>query len=130
MNISSSGGSEPLIKENVMQTTEFKWPFEDVTKTAYPKVCAHICDVVVSQQMKIITNFAQLLLQEYKEAMTKLRKAYFSNVTNVDAIKRANNDLLSDSTTTHQIIEAVVLQANANQKATNKVESKNTFLFR
>lgn len=69
-------------------------------------------------------------LKEYEEALKKLRKAYFTNTTNIDTIKRANIDLVSDSVFNYGIIKAVAHQANANQETTNEVRRKNTFLFR
>lgn len=38
LNITASEGSEPLIKENVMETTRIDLPFKGFTKAAYPKV--------------------------------------------------------------------------------------------
>lgn len=65
--------------------------------------------------------------QEYEEALRKLRKAYFSNVRTVDAIIRANNDLVSDSSMNYAVMKAIAHQSTANTKATGR---KNTFLFR
>lgn len=77
--------------------------------------------------MKKISNFAFFYVQEYEEAMKKLREAYFSNITDVDTIKRINGDLLSEY---YENIKIVSLQATANHKPTGRVERRNTFLFR
>lgn len=71
-----------------------------------------------------------LCFQEYEDVLKKLRKTYFSNVTNVDMIKRTNANLLSDGNTNYNQIKAILLQTKANQKYTNEIGRKTTFLFR
>lgn len=71
--------------------------------------------------------------QEYEQAVEKLRIAYFSNKTDIDAIKRANIALLSDANFGDSVIKAVVLQTIANNNNKNSAQNqsqKNTFLFR
>lgn len=62
--------------------------------------------------------------------MEKLRIAYFSDKTSIDTIKRANLALMSDLAIIDSMLKAVALQANANNKNTDKIGSKNTFLYR
>ena len=62
--------------------------------------------------------------------MEKLRLAYFSNTTTIDAIRRANIALMSDLMFSDGILKAAVLQANANNKNVDKNGAKNTFLYR
>lgn len=62
--------------------------------------------------------------------MKKLREAYFSNLTNIDAIIRANGDFLSDSFVNYKILKAIAFQSKANSKASSELGRKNTFLFR
>lgn len=58
--------------------------------------------------------------------MEKLRIAYFSDRSSIDAIRRSNIALKSDLYLSDGILKAVALQANAN----NKNGTKNTFLYR
>lgn len=62
--------------------------------------------------------------------MEKLRAAYFTNTTTLDAIRSANIALLSDSWIADSVLHAAALQANANTKNPDKRQHKNTFLFR
>lgn len=68
--------------------------------------------------------------QKYAAALKKLRNAYFSNATNIEAIKRANADLLSDSMLNYDTIKSIEFQAKANQRAISENGRKNTFFFR
>lgn len=131
-NISESEGLEPLIKENVTETTEkFELPFKGFTKKTHPKVNNTRFTVIPkrkeNENSDVVCCLFFSLPQEYEEALKKIRKAYFSNITNVDVIKRKNADLFSMD---YEIIKIVALQANANHKATGKIGKKNTFLFR
>lgn len=66
------------------------------------------------------------IFQEHKYAIQKLRAAYYSNATTIDAIKSANIDLMSDMTFSYGVLKGVISQAIVNSKS----ERKNTFLFR
>lgn len=68
--------------------------------------------------------------QEYATAVEKLRIAYFSDATTVDAIKLANIALMSDLTINDGMLKAAALQADANSKTTDQNRPKNTFLHR
>lgn len=59
-----------------------------------------------------------------------LEITYFPDKTNIPAIRRANIDLTADEYFTYGILKAVAFQSNANNKATNGIGPKNTFLFR
>lgn len=63
--------------------------------------------------------------QEYRQALTKLREAYFSNATDIDAIRRANIALMSDLNFRDSILKTVIQQT-----ISNRHHQKNTFLFR
>lgn len=62
--------------------------------------------------------------QEYKRAIDILRRAYFSNTSTIDVIRRANIEFQSDLIMYENVLKAVMFQANANQRR------KNTYLFR
>ena len=62
--------------------------------------------------------------------MRLLQKAYFSNTTSTDAIRRSNIALWSDIGFAYGIVKAASLQANANNRGQNPNQRKNTFLFR
>lgn len=77
-----------------------------------------------------LTQNSQKHYQEFKYALKKLRAAYFTNTTNLDAIRRANSAFLSDLWVTDSVMKAAVLQAEANTRNSDKSQHKNTFLFR
>lgn len=62
--------------------------------------------------------------------MEKLRAAYYTNTTSVEAIKSANIALMSDLWIADSVLKAAVLQTEANTRSTNQSQHKNTFLFR
>lgn len=62
--------------------------------------------------------------------MKKLRKAYYENATTIEDIIRENIAYTSDINTRDKVLQAVVHQAIANNKATNKGQHKNTYLIR
>jgi len=62
---------------------------------------------------------------EYKEALRKLRKAYFSNVTDETSIIYANINLMSDINFGYSIAKHFKLQMNAN----NKQQQKKTYFM-
>lgn len=62
--------------------------------------------------------------------MEKLRLAYFPDTTNVDAIINGNIGLLSESALRDAVLKSIVLQAQSNNRDTNKQNHRNTFLFR
>lgn len=68
--------------------------------------------------------------QEFAKAMEKLRTAYFSDTTTVDAIRLANIALMSDLKFQDSILKAAALQGNANSKASDSNGPKNTFVYR
>lgn len=68
--------------------------------------------------------------QEFKLAMKKLRKAYYENATTAEDIIRENIAYTSDINTRDKVLQAVIYQAIANNKGTNKSQHKNTYLIR
>lgn len=71
-----------------------------------------------------------IYFQAYARAVELLRKAYFPNTNNVDAIRRGNIALWSDLSFIEGTVKAAGLQANANNKSPNVNKRKNTFLMR
>lgn len=70
-------------------------------------------------------------LKEYREAVELLRKAYFLNTTQVNAIRRQNIALMSDLFFTNGILRTIMRQANANNKDDNSPgRERNTYFFR
>lgn len=127
---------EPLLKEDWTQCDEeiFQLPFEGVTKHTHPKVISlyfmnknfNTSPLYDSQKL-----FRLLwILKEYKYAVEKLRTAYYSNTTSVEAIKSSNTALMSDLTFNDSILKAVVLQTGVNMNDTDMGKYKKTFLFR
>lgn len=62
--------------------------------------------------------------------MEKLRRAYFSDTSSIDAIRRGNLDYYSDLIIRDSVLKAVAYQADANNKSPDKSKHKNTFLIR
>lgn len=60
----------------------------------------------------------------------KLIKTYFANATNVDTIRQANFEYLSDAVIHDNMLQIVMLQANANNNNTHKRQRKNTFFLK
>lgn len=56
--------------------------------------------------------------------------AYYSDTANEDAIINSNIGLLSDSVLRDAVLKTVILQAISNNRDTNKLNHRNTFLFR
>lgn len=57
--------------------------------------------------------------------MEKLRKAYFPDSSNIEAVKQGNLDYNSDFIIRDNVLKTVVYQADA-----NKGQHRNTFLLR
>lgn len=70
------------------------------------------------------------MFQEFEDAMMKLKKAYFKNATNFEAIKRGNIAFASDLVVCDDILKTVIHQTRANTNSTDKSQHKNTFLMR
>lgn len=68
--------------------------------------------------------------QEYKEALERLRVAYFSNANDITTIRKANIDLMSAMNFVDSVLKNFVLQMKTNNKDTDKSRNRNTFLFR
>lgn len=62
--------------------------------------------------------------------MTKLKKAYFTNASNIEAIKEGNIAYVSDLQVCDDVLNTVIHQARANTKNTDKNQHRNTFLMR
>lgn len=62
--------------------------------------------------------------------MEKLRRQYFPNLIDVDAIISGNIALLTDLAMGDPVLKSIALQANLNNRDTNKHNHRNTFLFR
>lgn len=79
-----------------------------------------------------IETFASIFeyFQEYKQVVTKLRDAYFTNTTNVDAIRSKNIALISDLHMTNAVLKTIALHANISKYGTDKNLQKNTFFYR
>lgn len=79
-----------------------------------------------------IKTFASIFeyFQEYKQVVEKLREAYFTDATNVDAIRSKNIALMSDLHMTNSVLKTIALHANISKYATDKNRRKNTFLYR
>lgn len=71
-----------------------------------------------------------LLFQVYKEAIAKLRTAFYLNVTNADEIKRRNIALISNLGFIDGILKSTIYQTMANNKGIDKSQHRNTFLMR
>ena len=72
-------------------------------------------------------------MQEYEQALEKLRNEYYRNETNEtnETIIAANVDLMSDLVFGDSVIKAVVLQTIANTNGIRQNgQQKNTFLYR
>lgn len=65
----------------------------------------------------------------YEQATKQLRDVYFPDITNTDAVKRGNVDLISDLNFGYGVLKAAILQTSVNNNGTAS-ENKNTFLFR
>lgn len=74
--------------------------------------------------------FALNMFQAFKYGIEKLRAVYYANATTVDAIRRANINLISDAWNNDSILKAVVLHTRANTHHPDLRQHKNTFLFR
>lgn len=83
-------------------------------------------------ELPMTHNFCNVLrdFQEYKLIVKKLRKAYFKNTTNLEAIRSENIALFSDLYMTNSVLKMAILQTNANNNGTIKSQHKNTFLYR
>lgn len=68
--------------------------------------------------------------QEYKEALERLRVAYFSNANDITTIRKANIDLMSAINFVDSVLKNFVLKMKTNNKDTDKSRNRNTFLFR
>lgn len=66
----------------------------------------------------------------YKFAVEKLRAAYYSKRTTVEAIRTSNSALVSDLVLTDSILKAVVLQTEVGFNSSEGSQEKNIFLFR
>lgn len=74
--------------------------------------------------------YVTYLTQEYKQAIIKLRQAFYLNATNADEIKRRNIALTSYMGFVDGILKAAILQTNANNQGNDPSQHKNTFLIR
>lgn len=102
-----------------------KLPLQNFTLNTHPKV-RKVCEMLgLSGRIVLFQYF-----QEFKSAMTKLRKAYYGNATTTDEIMRGNIAYTSDLNTRDKILQAVVYQAMANNKGTDTSQHRNTFLIR
>lgn len=68
--------------------------------------------------------------QEFKQAVNKLRTAYFPDTANITSIRQGNIDLMSDLTFSDSTLKSTVLQTIVNNNGTNKMRHRNTYLFR
>lgn len=62
--------------------------------------------------------------------MEKLRKAYFPDPSNVEAIKQGNLNYQSDLIIRDNVLKTIIYQADANNNSPNKSHHRNTFLLR
>lgn len=115
--------TEPILKEDWTQS-ELLLPFAGFYKSTHPNVCT--TEIPFYSLCLRILQF----VQEYKQAVDILRKAYFQDTSNIEAIKQGNIALLSDLNFGYGIIKAVTLQAKANNKDAEANNRRNTFMSR
>lgn len=77
-----------------------------------------------------VLSISSLLFQEYEQSLEILRKTYFANATNIDTIRQANFEYLSDAVIRDNMLQIVMLQANANSNSTDNRKRRNTFFLK
>lgn len=113
--------TEALIKAD-LSSPELPFFIDGFTKNNFPKV--RIQFFMHAIFIRILWQNSRWFFQEYDQAMSLLRNAYYSNEISAEAMPYQNFALLSDLGLVWGILKAVMYQANTNNNFFN------TFLFR
>lgn len=122
--------TDALITDNWKEST-VRLPFDDLNEKVHPNVASIIISFIscCSLFFRPIISL-RWIFQEYKKVLEKLKVAYYSNVSDVNSIIDANIALMTDLNFADTILKNVALQADANTRAADKNQHKNTFFVR